>query len=95
MGVQRSIYSIPGLAFFGLTRKSDGQGAAATNDGSDVEPTHPDATRARRTALSHQQLVDALALTARGDWTAFRRVYAATSMKLFGVIFRIAGGGGS
>ena len=40
---------------------------------------------------SRQDLVDALKLAGRGDRAAFSRVYAATSVKLFGVIVRILG----
>jgi RNA polymerase sigma-70 factor, ECF subfamily len=38
---------------------------------------------------SRQGLIDALKLTARGDQAAFKSVYAATSVKLFGIILRI------
>jgi RNA polymerase sigma-70 factor (ECF subfamily) len=40
---------------------------------------------------SRQDLADALSRTAQGDQAAFREVYAATSVKLFGIILRILG----
>jgi len=72
-----------------LEPKLDPQRPIAVNSGAAVGLSHPHATRAR--SISNQQLVDALKFTARGDQAAFRRVYAATSVKLFGVIFRILG----
>jgi len=41
--------------------------------------------------VSRQDLVEALARTARGDLAAFKVVYAATSVKLYGIIVRILG----
>lgn len=41
--------------------------------------------------LSRQDLVEALQRTARGDKAAFRLVYEATSLKLYGVVVRILG----
>jgi RNA polymerase sigma-70 factor (ECF subfamily) len=38
-----------------------------------------------------QDLTEALRLTAQGDQAAFRSVYAATSVKLFGIVLRILG----
>lgn len=52
-------------------------------------PGHPGAAGASSAFSSRQDLVDALELTARGDQAAFKRVYAATSVKLFGIILRI------
>jgi RNA polymerase sigma-70 factor (ECF subfamily) len=43
------------------------------------------------TTLSRQNLAAALQRTARGDQAAFEEVYAATSVKLFGIILRILG----
>ena len=40
---------------------------------------------------SRQDLVDALERTAHGDVAAFKTVYAATSVKLYGIIIRILG----
>ena len=40
---------------------------------------------------SRQDLIDALKRSAAGDQTAFKRVYASTSAKLFGIILRILG----
>jgi RNA polymerase sigma-70 factor (ECF subfamily) len=40
---------------------------------------------------SRQDLADALERTARGDLAAFKAVYAATCVKLYGVIIRILG----
>jgi RNA polymerase sigma-70 factor, ECF subfamily len=42
-------------------------------------------------SLSRQDLVEALERTAQGDRLAFKRVYAATSSKLFGIVVRILG----
>jgi RNA polymerase sigma-70 factor, ECF subfamily len=42
---------------------------------------------------STEDLVDALARTARGDRSAFKAVYAATCVKLYGVVIRILGRG--
>jgi RNA polymerase sigma-70 factor (ECF subfamily) len=42
-------------------------------------------------AASSEDLINALSQVARGDRAAFKAVYAATSMKLFGVIVRILG----
>ena len=39
--------------------------------------------------VSRQDLVEALERTARGDLAAFKMVYAATSVKLYGIIIRI------
>ena len=39
--------------------------------------------------VSRQELVEALQRTARGDMAAFKIVYAATSVKLYGIIIRI------
>lgn len=39
--------------------------------------------------LARQDLIEALARVARGDEAAFKMVYAATSVKLYGVIVRI------
>jgi RNA polymerase sigma-70 factor (ECF subfamily) len=41
--------------------------------------------------ISRQELVEALERTARGDVAAFELVYAATSVKLYGIIVRILG----
>jgi RNA polymerase sigma-70 factor, ECF subfamily len=41
--------------------------------------------------VSRQDLVEALERTARGDLAAFKMVYAATSVKLYGIIIRILG----
>jgi RNA polymerase sigma-70 factor, ECF subfamily len=46
---------------------------------------------ARSPCSSRQDLVDALKRTGRGDQAAFRSVYAATSVKLFGIVVRILG----
>jgi len=50
---------------------------------------HPAAASA--TTPSRQDLAAALQRTARGDQAAFEEVYAATSVKLFGIILRILG----
>ena len=42
-------------------------------------------------SLSRQDLVEALERTAQGDRVAFKRVYAATSLKLYGIVIRILG----
>jgi RNA polymerase sigma-70 factor (ECF subfamily) len=42
-------------------------------------------------AAGGQDLSEALRLTAQGDQAAFRSVYAATSVKLFGIVLRILG----
>ena len=41
--------------------------------------------------VSRQDLIDALGATARGDRAAFERLYAATAVKLYGVVVRILG----
>lgn len=41
--------------------------------------------------VSRQELVAALQGTARGDRAAFRTVYTATSLKLYGIVVRILG----
>src|SRR5499433_2350206 len=41
--------------------------------------------------LSRQQLIEALGRVARGDQAAFEAVYAATSLKLYGIVVRILG----
>jgi RNA polymerase sigma-70 factor, ECF subfamily len=41
--------------------------------------------------MSRQELVEALALTARGDKVAFERMYVSTAAKLFGIVVRILG----
>jgi RNA polymerase sigma-70 factor (ECF subfamily) len=41
--------------------------------------------------LSRQELADALRATAGGDLEAFKTVYGATSLKLYGVVVRILG----
>ncbi len=41
--------------------------------------------------LSRQQLIEALGRVAQGDQAAFAAVYAATSLKLYGIIVRILG----
>jgi RNA polymerase sigma-70 factor (ECF subfamily) len=41
--------------------------------------------------LSRQQLVEALGRVAQGDQDAFKAVYAATSLKLYGIVVRILG----
>ena len=41
--------------------------------------------------VSRQDLVAALQQTARGDQAAFRLLYEATSLKLYGIIVRILG----
>lgn len=45
----------------------------------------------RPMSLSRQDLVEALERTAQGDRVAFKRLYAATSSKLFGIVARILG----
>jgi RNA polymerase sigma-70 factor, ECF subfamily len=42
-------------------------------------------------SVSRQELIEALEATAGGDRDAFKRVYAATSLKLYGIIVRILG----
>ena len=42
-------------------------------------------------SLSRQDLVKALERTARGDRAAFEKVYAATAVKLYGIVIRILG----
>ena len=44
-------------------------------------------------SLSRQDLVEALERTARGDRAAFEKVYAATAVKLYGIVIRILGRG--
>jgi RNA polymerase sigma-70 factor, ECF subfamily len=56
-----------------------------------VGPGYPSAAGERSPFSSRQDLIDALKLTAGGDQAAFRRVYAATCVKLFGIIVRILG----
>ena len=41
--------------------------------------------------VSRQELIEALERTAGGDLAAFKTVYAATSVKLYGIIVRILG----
>ena len=41
--------------------------------------------------LSRQDLIEALERTAGGDLAAFKTVYAATSLKLYGIVVRILG----
>jgi RNA polymerase sigma-70 factor, ECF subfamily len=41
--------------------------------------------------MSRQQLIEALARVAAGDQAAFKAVYAATSLKLYGIVVRILG----
>src|SRR5262245_27690356 len=41
--------------------------------------------------VSRQELVEALERTAGGDLAAFKIVYAATSLKLYGIVIRILG----
>jgi RNA polymerase sigma-70 factor (ECF subfamily) len=69
----------------------DPQRSLATNSNAAAGVGHPDVSGARCITLSRQGLVDALMLTGRGDQAAFSRVYAATSVKLFGIILRILG----
>jgi RNA polymerase sigma-70 factor, ECF subfamily len=64
---------------------------SAANGGAAADLSHPGAFGVRSVSSSRQDLVDALKLTGRGDQAAFRRVYAATSVKLFGIIIRILG----
>src|SRR6476620_5839299 len=45
----------------------------------------------RHVSLSREDLVDALERTARGDRAAFEKVYAATAVKLYGIVIRILG----
>ena len=47
--------------------------------------------RQKRMPLSRQELIEALERTAGGDLAAFKAVYAATSVKLYGIIIRILG----
>ena len=49
------------------------------------------ASAGRGVSSSRQDLVDALKRSGAGDQAAFRRVYASTSAKLFGIILRILG----
>jgi RNA polymerase sigma-70 factor (ECF subfamily) len=56
-----------------------------------VGPGYSSAAGQRSPFSARQDLIDALKLTAGGDQAAFRRVYAATSVKLFGIIVRILG----
>jgi len=49
------------------------------------------ASAGRGAPSPRQDLVDALKRTGAGDQAAFRRVYASTSAKLFGIILRILG----
>jgi RNA polymerase sigma-70 factor, ECF subfamily len=44
-----------------------------------------------RMPVSRQELIEALERTARGDLAAFKAVYAATSVKLYGIVIRILG----
>ena len=44
-------------------------------------------------SLSRLDLVEALERTARGDRAAFEKVYAATAVKLYGIVIRILGRG--
>ena len=60
--------------------------------GSNIRSTaHPpgDVLAARVKPTSRQDLVEALKNTARGERTAFEKVYTATAAKLYGVIVRI------
>ena len=41
--------------------------------------------------VSRQELIEALERTAGGDLAAFKTVYAATSVKLYGIVVRILG----
>ena len=41
--------------------------------------------------VSRQELIEALERTAGGDLAAFKAVYAATSVKLYGIVIRILG----
>jgi RNA polymerase sigma-70 factor (ECF subfamily) len=45
----------------------------------------------RHVSLSREDLVHALERTARGDRAAFEKVYAATAVKLYGIVIRILG----
>ena len=74
-----------------LNPKFDPQRSLAANSEAATGTGHPRAPGAISISSSRQDLVDALKLTARGDQAAFRRVYAATSVKLFGIILRILG----
>jgi RNA polymerase sigma-70 factor, ECF subfamily len=49
----------------------------------------PDPTASVDAPLARQELAEAISAVARGDRTAFALVYARTSAKLYGIIFRI------
>ena len=73
-----------------LKPKVDLRHRLAANGAGTASPGHPGAMRSG-ISLSDQELADALTLVAGGDQAALRRVYAATAVKLFGVILRILG----
>jgi RNA polymerase sigma-70 factor (ECF subfamily) len=74
-----------------LNPKVDLQRRLAANGAAAVGLSHPGATRTSSISVSDQELAEALKLAAGGDQAALRRVYAATSVKLFGIIVRILG----
>lgn len=73
-----------------LTPKLDPDRPLAAN-GAATGNGHSHVPGAISISLVRQDLAEALKLTAQGNQAALRRVYAATSVKLFGVIFRILG----
>jgi len=79
------------LGLASVNPRFDPQRPLAANSGVAVGPSHTGAPGTGSISLPHQDLADALKLAGRGDRAAFSRVYAATSVKLFGVIVRILG----
>ena len=73
-----------------LKPKVDLRHRLAANGAAAAGPGHPGAARSG-ISLSDRELADTLTLVAGGDQAALRRVYAATAVKLFGVILRILG----
>jgi RNA polymerase sigma-70 factor (ECF subfamily) len=74
-----------------LHPKVDPHRRLAANGAAAVGRSHPAASPASNSCISPRELADALRLVARGDQAALRSLYAATSVKLFGVILRILG----
>jgi hypothetical protein len=74
-----------------LNPKVDLQHRLAANGTAPATLDHPGVAPASNHSLSDWELADALKRVADGDQSALRRVYAATAVKLFGVILRILG----
>ena len=75
----------------GLGPGVDPQPPLAVNSRAAVGLGRPGVSAARDVSAARQDVVDALKLMGAGDRAVFRRVYAITSVKLFGIVIRILG----